>query len=86
MKVKFSELAPGACYLHGKKGSVKKKVDSDRYVALGAGGKVRKRKEWRDPDVDLIPCPLRLIGIGLRGHPAAIVEIGSSHARERRCR
>jgi len=87
MKVKFSGLPVGSCFVGGRgKGRVRKKVEDGRYASVGKSGKAKSRDQRGDPDVQSIPCPLNYIGVGLRGTPEQVVEIGNGRPRERRKR
>lgn len=82
MKVKFSGLAVGSCFVRGK--SLRKKTAEDRAATVDGRGKVRARKQRGDPDVEPAACPLRYIGVGLRHHPGEVVEIGDGKPQRRR--
>ena len=84
MRAKFSEIAPGTCFTGGRGKGVRKKTEDGRQASVGKGGKVRSRGLKGDPDVEPTPCPLRLIGVGMRGHPDQVVEIGCGKPREKR--
>lgn len=77
MKVPLSQVPIGACFLQGKK--LRKKVGDDKAATLGLGGRVSTRKVKIDQDVERTKCPLRFLGVGLRRHPDAIVEIGDGN-------
>lgn len=84
MKVKFTELPVGSCFIHGRGGGalghggggMKKKVGEAKASSVKANGRVSTRKVKGDPEVEPSPCPLRLLGVGLRRHPEGVVEIG----------
>lgn len=84
MKVKFSELPELSCFTGGRGRGVRKKVEDGKYVTVGKGGKIRARGQMGDPDVNSVPCPLKYIGVGLRGHPDQVVEIGDGRPRRKR--
>lgn len=84
MKVKFSGLSVGSCFTGGRGKGVRKKVEDAKYATVGRRGKVRSRDQNGDPDVDAVPCPLRYIGVGMRGHPDAVVEIGDGNPNKKR--
>ncbi len=74
MKIRLSELPVGTCFLQGRK--KKKKVDDDRIGFFMGGHRARFRKIRGDPEVEQVPCDLRLFGLGLRRHPEVVIEIG----------
>lgn len=74
MKTRFSELAAGSCFLHGKR--LKKKVADGRVSTISAAGRVRTKVQKGDPQVQPSSCPLRFIGVGMKKHPDMIVEVG----------
>ncbi len=82
MKIRFTELPIGSCYLKGKK--TNKKVEEERSASIGLSGKVNTRKMKQDPEVEPTPCPLRYLGVGLRRHPDAVVEIGDGNLLKKR--
>lgn len=86
MKVKFVDLPLGSCFLHGRKGDVKKKVTDHKAANVRENGKVSTRKVKGDPDVEPMPCPLRYLGVGLRRHPDQVVEIGDGNILKRKRR
>lgn len=77
MKLSFSQIPIGGCFLQGKK--ERKKVGDDKVATFGLGARVNTRKIKSDPEVEQITCPLRFLGVGLRRHPDAIVEIGDGN-------
>lgn len=79
MKIRISELPVGSCFMKGRK--VSKKTGDQEVVCLGKGGKERKRTIKRDDEVESTPCPLRMIGVGLRGNPEAVLELGNGRPR-----
>ena len=84
MKVKLSELAPGSCFLRGRKRlKLEKKVEGDRIASRGKGGRIRTRPVRGDPEVESVSCPLWAIGVGMRHHPDEVVEIGDGRPRTR---
>jgi hypothetical protein len=87
MKVHLSGVPVGSCYLHGRGVDVKKKLGDGRSVIVTEAGKTRYRKLKGDPQVEMIEaCPLRYLGVGLRRHPDAIVEIGDGNILKKRKR
>lgn len=85
MKVKFSELPVGSCFL--QKDKTKKKIQERKAaIVREKDGKVLKRKVKGDPSVDAIPCPIQYLGVGLRRHPDQVVEIGDGNPFRRRKR
>lgn len=88
MKVRLSGVPVGSCYLHGRGASIKKKLDDGKAAVVNDGsGKVRIRKVKGDPNVEMIEaCPLRYLGVGLRRHPDAVVEIGDGNLLKRKKR
>lgn len=81
MKVRISELPPGTCYRRGR--GIKKKLDGadggDVEVVVRPNGRVHKKSVKGDPIVEQMPCPLRLLGVGLRKLPEQVVEIGDGN-------
>lgn len=77
MKVRVSELPEGSCFLQG--GATWKKLEDGKKVKVGSGRRVRTRRLRGDPEVEPRPCPLGLLGVGLRRHPEAVVEIGDGN-------
>jgi hypothetical protein len=85
VKIKLSEVPVGSCYLKGKK--TLKKVEDGRVASVGLGGRVSMRPIKGDPEVDMIEaCPLKYLGVGLRRHPDAVVEIGDGDILKRKGR
>ncbi len=84
MKMKFTDLAILSCFV-GKNGDVKKKVSERKASAVKeSSGKVSTRKVKGDPEVENVPCPLNLFGVGLRRHPERVIQIGDGNILERR--
>lgn len=81
MKVRLSELPVGSCFQQGK--TTRKKVDGDR-TATVKKSRVKMRKLRGDPQVDPVPCPINLLGVGLPRHPEMVVEIGDGNLLSRR--
>jgi len=87
MKIQLSGVPVGSCYLHGKKSEIRKKLEDGRSASINGRGKVRYGKPKGDPEVEMIEaCPLRYLGVGLRRHPDAVVEIGDGNILKRRRR
>lgn len=78
MKIRFTELPVGSCFLDTK-GDMKKKVADTKMAVVLGSGKVSTRKVKKDPEVDPSPCELRYLGVGLRRHPDLVVEIGDGN-------
>lgn len=81
MKVRVSDLPAGTCFRQGS--TTKKKLDDDRIVTMSLTGRVRKRHA-KDAEVDPVPCPLRLLGLGYRKLPSQVLEIGDGNILKRR--
>jgi hypothetical protein len=77
MRVRISELPSGTCFRQGK--VTRKKLDGDRVVSVSPKGKIRKRMNLGDSEVESVPCPLRLLGVGLRKLPEQVVEMGDGN-------
>lgn len=77
MRIPISQIPVGGCFLQGKK--VRKKVGDDKIASIGLGGRVSTRKTKTDSEVEQMTCPLKFLGVGLRRHPDAIVEIGDGN-------
>lgn len=84
MKIRFTELPVGSCFLKGK--GAQKKVDEGKISSVGLHGKVRTRSVKGDPEIEPTPCPLRYLGVGLKRHPDLVVEIGDGNLLKRRKR
>lgn len=84
MKLKFTDLPIGSCFMSGKNGNLRKKVDDRKIAIVKDSGKVSNRKVKGDPDVEPTACPVRYLGVGLRRHPAQVVEIGDGDLLKRR--
>lgn len=76
MKVTLSELPVGSCFLQGKGKTIKKKIEGEKTATVAMNGRVKTRKVRGNPQVEPVPCTLRLFGVGLRRHPDQVVEIG----------
>lgn len=78
VRVKLSEVPPGLCYQ--TKGSARKKLSDGRIASVGKDRRVRigAPSARKDPEVTIVPCPLRYFGVGLRMNPEKVVEIGSA--------
>lgn len=85
MKVRFGELPVGSCFMHGRS-ALRKKVGDEKTATVRGNGKVSTRKMKGNPEVEPSPCPLKYLGVGLRRHPDAVVEIGDGNIVERRTR
>lgn len=83
MKIRFSGLPVGSCFI-GKRGGIRKKVEDDRYAVVEKNGRERSRNLKGDPNVEPTSCPLHYVGIGLRGHPDQVVEMGDGGPRKNR--
>lgn len=80
MKIRLSGVPVGSCYLQGRGASIKKKLEDGKAAVVGGTGKVKIRKVKGDPEVEMIEaCPLKYLGVGLRRHPDAVVEIGDGN-------
>ena len=84
MKMPFSELSPGSCFQRGKRGGVRKKLENGRVLAISNKGKKRVRALKGDPSIEVVSCPLKFLGAGLRKAPGSIIEIGSREMQRRR--
>lgn len=87
MKIHFSELVVGSCFIHGRKRRLGKKVEDGKASSVGKSGRVNTRAVKSDLEVEPEPCPLRYLGVGLRRHPDQMVEIGDGnilHPRKNR--
>ncbi len=82
-KTKYSELPSGACFQRGKRKGVRKKLPDGRVVSISARGKVTTRAMKGDPKVNIVSCPLKFLGTGLRRVPDAVIEIGRKELRRR---
>lgn len=79
MKVRFSDLTVGSCFAQGRKRKLGKKTDDGKITTVGKGGRVNTRVVKGDPEVEPEPCPLKYLGVGQRGHPDVVVEIGDGN-------
>lgn len=86
MKIRFTELPVGSCFLQGRNASMKKKVADRRVAVVREDGRIRYRKQKGDPDVEESPCTVRYLGVGLRKIPETLVEIGDGNVLEARGR
>lgn len=77
MKLPLSQIPVGNCFLQGKK--ERKKVGDGKVASIGGKGRVSTRGVKGDPEVEQTPCSLRFLGVGLRRHPDAVVEIGEGN-------
>lgn len=84
MKVKFSDLPVGSCFCRSRSRRMEKKTGDGEIAYAMKGRKAKLRREAGDPEVAPKPCPLRMIGVGLRRHPDAVVEIGDGRPFNRR--
>ena len=82
MKISLSEIADNACYQYRRR--IRKKLADGRTVTVGPSGKVSTRALKGDPKVTPVTCPLKFLGVGLRRHPATVVEIGDGNILKRR--
>lgn len=85
MKIQLSGVPVNSCYMQGRGKAIKKKLEDGRAAIVTDSGKVRYKKPKGDPEVEMIEsCPLRYLGVGLRRHPDAVVEIGDGNLLKRR--
>ena len=83
MKIRTSEIPVGNCFLQGR--VTRKKTDDDKALTLKKpSGKVSTRKIKGDPEVEMVHCPLEMLGLGMRRHPETIVQIGDGNPIRRR--
>lgn len=82
MKVRTSEVPVGNCFLQGR--VTRKKTDDDKALSVKPSGKVSTRKIKGDPEVEMVSCPLSMLGLGMRRHPETIVQIGDGNPLRRR--
>jgi hypothetical protein len=82
IRTKLSGVVPGQCYLRGR--ALRKKLGDGRSAEVGRDQRVRVHAERGDPEVSVVPCPLKYVGVGLRGHPEKVVEMGCLKPRERK--
>lgn len=81
MKIRTSEVPVQSCFLQGR--TLRKKVADDRAATRSVSGKVSTKKIKGDPEVELVSCPLGMLGVGMRRHPEAIVQIGDGNPLRR---
>lgn len=87
MKIRFSEVPPLTCFLHGRKRQEKKKLEDGRVATIGKSGKVSMRDMKGDPPVEQKEtCSIRYLAVGLRRHPDEVVEIGDGNILKRKRR
>jgi|FLYK01.1.fsa_nt_gi hypothetical protein len=87
MKIRFKDLPVGSCFSGATRGresesfdqKVRKKIGDSKVVIVRPDGRVSKRTLRGNPEVELQPCPLRYLGLGLRRHPEQVVEIGDGN-------
>lgn len=84
MKIRTSEVPVQSCFMQGR--TLRKKVADDKASTRSAMGKVSTKKIKGDPEVDLVSCPLSMLGVGMRRHPETIVQIGDGNPLPRRKR
>lgn len=77
MKIHLSQIPVGDCFLQGR--TVRKKVDDGKALSIGARGRTSTRKVKGDPEVEILTCPLKFLGAGMRKHPEAIIQIGDGN-------
>lgn len=82
MIVNLSELPVGSCFRQGK--AIKKKIEGEKTATVAMNGRVKTRKVRGNPQVEPVPCTLRLFGVGLRRHPDQVVEIGHGNLLKKR--
>jgi hypothetical protein len=85
MKVKLTDVPVGSCYLNGRDQKIRKKLSEQKAAIVSDAGKVSIRKTKGNPEVEMIEaCPLKYLGVGLRRHPDAVVEIGDGNILRKR--
>lgn len=83
MKTKYSDLPVGACFHRGKRGAVRKKLQDGKAVSVSNKGRVRTQAVKGDPNVNMVSCPLKFLGAGLRKVPGVVIEIGNTRRRRK---
>lgn len=83
MKMKVNDVPVHSCFLQGR--TLRKKISENQVSTRNQlSGKVSTRKIKGNPDVEYTQCPLEMLGVGMRRHPEAVVEIGDGNPLKKR--